>query len=95
MAASTLPTCGGSDAAKDALRFIRADGTVEATTYAQLAERTDRFASVLRGLGISRAERVFSLLGRRPELYVAALGTLKNAKCVQPALLGATRYASG
>ena len=74
----------GPDAAKDALRFIRADGTVEATTYAQLAERTDRFASVLRGLGISRAERVFSLLGRRPELYVAALGTLKNASVFSP-----------
>lgn len=74
----------GPGAAKDALRFVRADGTVEATTYAQLAELTDRFAGVLRGLGVGRGERVFSLMGRRPELYVAALGTLKNASVFCP-----------
>lgn len=71
----------GTEATKDALRFIHADGTVDALTYAELAERTDRFAGVLRTLGVHRGERVFSLLGRCPELYVAVLGTLKNG-CV-------------
>ena len=31
-------------------------------------------------LGVSAGDRVFALLGRVPELYVAALGTLKNAQ---------------
>ncbi|MEY9951607.1 acetate--CoA ligase [Leifsonia sp. EB34] len=74
----------GRDATKDALRFIHADGTVDAVTYSELAERTDCFASVLRALGVGRGERVFSLLGRRPELYVSVLGTLKNASVFCP-----------
>jgi acyl-coenzyme A synthetase/AMP-(fatty) acid ligase len=36
------------------------------------------FANMLSGLGVGQGDRVFSLLGRVPELYVAALGTLKN-----------------
>lgn len=74
----------GPRSAKDALRFVRSDGTVEKTTFAELAERTNRFASVLRALGIERGDRVFSLLGRRPELYTAALGTLKNGSVFCP-----------
>ncbi|NUU07245.1 acetate--CoA ligase [Leifsonia sp. C5G2] len=74
----------GPKGARDALRFIRGDGTVETTSFAQLAERTNRFASVLRALGIQRGDRVFSLLGRRPELYTAALGTLKNGSVFCP-----------
>jgi acetyl-CoA synthetase len=74
----------GPRADKDALRFVHIDGTVDRLSYAQLAERTDRFAGVLRGLGIGRGDRVFSLLGRRPELYIAALGTLKNASVFCP-----------
>ena len=74
----------GPLAAKDALRFVHADGAVDALTYMELAERTDRFASVLRDLRVGRGERVFSLLGRRAELYVAALGTLKNASVFCP-----------
>ncbi|WP_158861753.1 acetate--CoA ligase [Leifsonia sp. AG29] len=74
----------GPGAGKHALRFVRSDGTVESTTFAELARATDRFASVLRGLGVGRGERVFSLLGRRPELYTAALGTLKNASVFCP-----------
>ncbi|MGN6742198.1 MAG: acetate--CoA ligase, partial [Amnibacterium sp.] len=42
----------GAAGEKDALRFVRADGSVERTTYAQLREATDRFAGVLRGLGV-------------------------------------------
>ena len=74
----------GPLAAKDALRFVHLDGTVDALTYEELAERTDRFASVLRDLGVGRGERVFSILGRCVELYVAALGTLKNASVFSP-----------
>jgi acetyl-CoA synthetase len=67
--------------AKVALRWIGQDGTVRTFTYEDLRLQTNRFASLLRALGVGKGERVYSLLGRRPELYVAALGTLK-AGCV-------------
>jgi acetyl-CoA synthetase len=74
----------GAHAARDAFRFVHVDGTVTSMTYAELAEQTDSFAGVLRTLGVGRGERVFSLLGRRAELYVAAMGTLKNASVFCP-----------
>ncbi|HET8879769.1 MAG TPA: AMP-binding protein, partial [Arthrobacter sp.] len=64
---------------REALRFIRADGSSHALSYRQLADQSGRFAAVLRGLGVGRGERVFSLTGRSPSLYVAMLGTFKNA----------------
>ena len=67
-----------------ALRCVAKDDTVTDITYAGLARRTSRFANVLRSLGVGRGERVFSLLPRLPELYVAALGTLKNASVFSP-----------
>ncbi|BCT76374.1 acetate--CoA ligase [Sinomonas cyclohexanicum] len=68
----------------EALRFVHADGGVESLTYSDLAERASRFAGVLRGLGVGPGERVFSLLGRRPELYAAVLGTLKAGSVFCP-----------
>ena len=67
-----------------ALRWVAKDGTVTDLTYAELARRTSRFANVLRSLGAGRGDRVFSLLPRIPELYVAALGTLKNTSVFSP-----------
>jgi acetyl-CoA synthetase len=69
---------------KVAFRWIRRDGTHVTATYAEMAERTNRFANVLRSLDIARGDRVFTLLGRVPELYVAVLGTLKNASVLCP-----------
>jgi len=74
----------GARASHEALRFIAADGSTRSFSYAQLADQVARFASVLRGLGVERGERVFSLLGRRPELYIAVLGTLKHAAVFCP-----------
>jgi acetyl-CoA synthetase len=66
---------------KVALRWIGEDGAVREFSYEDLRRQTNRFASLLLGLGLTKGDRVYSLLGRRPELYVAALGTLK-AGCV-------------
>jgi acetyl-CoA synthetase len=60
-----------------ALRCLSRDGVAREFTYAELAADTNRFANALRALGVKPGERVFSLLGRVPELYVTALGTLK------------------
>jgi acetyl-CoA synthetase len=61
-----------------ALRFLSKRRAQSELTYAELMRETDRFANVLDALGIKRGERVFVLAGRIPELYVAALGTLKQ-----------------
>jgi acetyl-CoA synthetase len=61
-----------------ALRWLGKRGDTVDYTYAGLAELTSRFANVLRSLGVGPGERVYALAGRIPELYVAALGTLKS-----------------
>ncbi len=65
---------GGGDLA---LRWLGRDGAVRDFSYGELARLSSRFASALAGLGVGRGERVCALAGRIPELYVAALGTLK------------------
>jgi acetyl-CoA synthetase len=60
-----------------AIRWLGRRGARRDITYGELGELTARFASVLDGLGVGREERVFGLAGRIPELYVAALGTLR------------------
>lgn len=71
-----------------ALRFLREARVVEELTYGELRARTNRFAGVLKRLGLARGDRVFGLLGRVPALYVACLGTLK-AGCVFSPLFSA------
>lgn len=60
-----------------ALRIIRKDKSVLDYTYYELKKETAKFANVLEKLKIKKGERVFTLLGRVPELYITALGTLK------------------
>jgi len=67
-----------------AMRWLRKDGGVTDATYRDLAASTGRFANVLRSLGVGRGDRVFALAGRIPELYVAALGTLKSGSVFSP-----------
>ena len=74
----------GPRAQRTALRFVNGDADITSLTYAELAHRTDRFASVLAGLGVRPGDRVFTLLGRVPELYVALLGTLKHRAVAAP-----------
>ena len=67
-----------------ALRFIGRSGEVRDVSYAALAALTNRFANVLAGLGVRAGDRVYALTGRIPELYVAALGALKNRSVFCP-----------
>jgi acetyl-CoA synthetase len=69
---------------KVAIRWIGRDLGVQDFSYQDLAALTSRFAHLLDGLGVAPGERVFSLLGRIPELYVAALGTLKAGRVFAP-----------
>jgi acetyl-CoA synthetase len=75
----------GPRAAHLAIRWLgKRDGEVVDLTYGELEERTNRFANLLAGLGIEAGDRVFLLLGRVPDLYVAALGALKHRAVVSP-----------
>src|SRR3990172_4817729 len=67
----------GARARRVALRWIGKDGGVRDYTYANLRHLTSRFANLLEGIGVRPGDRVYSLAGRIPELYVAALGALK------------------
>jgi acetyl-CoA synthetase len=67
-----------------AIRWLGHDGTVRDFTYGELYEQSNRFANVLRKLGIGKGERVVVLAGRIPELYISALGTWKNASVFCP-----------
>jgi acetyl-CoA synthetase len=67
-----------------ALRWIGREGDVRDFTYAALGAAVNRFANVLKERGIAKGDRVFSLLGRVPELYIGALGTLKNGSVFAP-----------
>jgi acetyl-CoA synthetase len=67
-----------------ALRWLGKDGQVRNFSYGELERLSNRFANVLRGLGIGKGERVFALAGRIPELYIAALGALKNGSAFCP-----------
>ena len=67
-----------------ALRWLGRNAEVRDFTYGSLRSLSNRFANVLRHLGIARGERVFVLTERIPELYISALGTLKNGSVFCP-----------
>ena len=69
---------------KLALRWLGKSGEIRDLTYADLVTETNRFANLLAANGIVPGDRVFALCGRIPELYIAALGTLKNGSVFSP-----------
>jgi len=66
-----------------AFRFLGAERN-EDITYKGLSSLSNRFANVLKGLGIGKGDRVFTLLGRIPALYISVLGSFKNGSVVSP-----------
>ncbi|WP_317495912.1 acetate--CoA ligase [Haloechinothrix sp. LS1_15] len=74
----------GPRARTTALRCIDRHEGVTDITYAELRYRSNRFANLLRGLGVSQGETVFTLLNRIPELYDAVLGAWKAGCIVAP-----------
>lgn len=71
---------------KAALIFLARNSTEieHSLTYQQLAEQSSRFASALQQLGLKPGDRVYCLSGRIPELFIAALGTLKFGGVFSP-----------
>jgi acetyl-CoA synthetase len=67
-----------------AIRWISRGDGIEDFSYAALAVWMNRFSNLLGHLGVQRGETVFSLLGRVPVLYFAALGSLKAGAVFSP-----------
>ncbi len=67
-----------------ALRWLGSDGSVRDFSYGELKALTNRFANVLRNLGVGKGDTVCALAGRIPELYWGALGVLKSTSVFCP-----------
>jgi acyl-coenzyme A synthetase/AMP-(fatty) acid ligase len=65
------------DSGKLALLWVSADGQARRFTYAELAERSRRFANVLAGLGVAPGERVFIMLPRVYQWWEIVLGCIR------------------
>ncbi|GIK24805.1 MAG: acetate--CoA ligase [Betaproteobacteria bacterium] len=68
---------------KVAFRFLGANASRD-IRYGELSRLSNRFANVLKSLGIGKGERLFLLSGRIPELYLTVLGSFKNGTAVSP-----------
>ncbi|HKK46855.1 MAG TPA: AMP-binding protein, partial [Balneolaceae bacterium] len=69
---------------KIALRWLGEEGALREFTYENLKYETNRFANVLQNLEVKKGDVVCSLTGRIPELYLSALGSLKNGSIYCP-----------
>jgi acetyl-CoA synthetase len=67
-----------------ALRWLGRGGEVRDISYGELSGMAARFAGVLAAHGVGRGDRLFALAGRVPELYAAALGSLKAGLAFTP-----------
>jgi acyl-coenzyme A synthetase/AMP-(fatty) acid ligase len=65
------------DPEKLALLWVAADGQPRRFTYAELAERSRRFANALGGLGVAAGERVFIMLPRVHQWWEIVLGCIR------------------
>ena len=69
---------------KTALLWLGINGDRKSYTYSDMKKQTARFANVLATLGLGKGDRVFTLSTRLPELYIAAIGILKNRSVLCP-----------
>jgi acetyl-CoA synthetase len=69
---------------KVAIRWLDKNCQAHDYTYLDLKRLSNKFANILVRLGVEHGDRVFVLAGRIPELYIAALGALKNRSVFCP-----------
>jgi acetyl-CoA synthetase len=67
-----------------AIRWLGRDGERRDLSYAEMNALAARFANVLAAHGVASGDSVFAMMGRVPELYAAALGTLKAGAVFTP-----------
>ena len=69
---------------KVAMIWEGVNGEQETYTFGQMKTLTNKFANVLKSLGVERGDRVFIFMDRLPELYIAMFGTLKAGAVAGP-----------
>ncbi len=69
---------------KVALIFDDGEGNSTKLTFDQLYRQTNKFANVLKKIGIKRQDRVFFFLSRSPVLYIGFLGAIKYGAIASP-----------
>jgi len=74
----------GPRAGKTALIWEGKGGELETYTFADLKRESDKFANVLKALGVEKGDRFFMFMDRLPELYIAFFGALKVGAVVGP-----------
>ncbi|MCH7746446.1 MAG: AMP-binding protein, partial [Chloroflexi bacterium] len=60
------------------------NGEQETYTFGEMKTQTNKFANVLKSLGIEKGDRVFLFMDRTPETYIAFFGILKVGAIVGP-----------
>ena len=60
------------------------NGEKEQYTFGQMKQLSDRFANVLKSIGIEKGDRVFVFMDRVPELYITIFGILKAGAIAGP-----------
>lgn len=73
-----------SSAQRLALWIVEEDGGEQKVTFAEMAERSDRVATWLAGLGVGKGDRVILMLGNQVELWESMLAIAKLGAVIMP-----------
>ncbi|MEA1992923.1 MAG: AMP-binding protein [Euryarchaeota archaeon] len=74
------------DKTKTAIYWENDKGDERQVSYWKLKSLTNKFANILKDLGLKKKDRVMVMLPRIPETYVAQLGTVKFGGVIIPAI---------
>lgn len=77
-----------AESGRVALICVGPDGGERRLSYRELSEASNRFANLLRSLGVEPGDRVAGLMPRGPEVIIAILGTLKLGAIYLPIFTG-------
>ncbi|MGW0159479.1 AMP-binding protein [Mycobacterium sp. NPDC003323] len=69
---------------RPALWIVEQDGSETKVSFAEMAQRSDRVATWLKGLGVDKGDRVILMLGNQVELWEAMLAIAKLGAVVMP-----------
>ncbi len=67
-----------------ALYWEGSGDTQETYTFNDLYLLTNRFANVLKSLGVAKGDRIFTFMDRTPDAYISLLGALKAGGVIGP-----------
>ncbi|MEH3140206.1 MAG: AMP-binding protein [Mycobacterium kyogaense] len=73
-----------SSADRPALWIVEEGGSETTVTFAEMADRSDRVATWLAGLGVGKGDRVVLMLGNQVELWVSMLAIAKLGAVIMP-----------